>query len=75
MKKTTVYLEPDLDRALARLAANRRISKAEVIRAALRDATRQSGRPRISAIGVARGPGDVADNIDRHLADTGFGGE
>ncbi len=73
MKKTTVYLEPELDRALGRLAATRHISKAEVIRAALRDAARQSERPRISAIGVARGPGDVADNIDRHLSETGFG--
>jgi predicted transcriptional regulator len=75
MKKTTVYLEPELDRALGRLAATRRISKAEVIRAALRDAARQSERPRITAIGLTRGPGDVADNVDRHLAETGFGGE
>lgn len=74
MKKTTVYLELDLDLALARLAAQRRVSKAEVIRAALRDAARQSERPRITAIGLVRGPGDVADNVDRHLADTGFGG-
>jgi len=75
MKKTTVYLEPELDHALARLAAKRRVSKAEVIRAALRDAARQSERPRITAIGLAHGPGDVADDVDRHLADTGFGGE
>jgi predicted transcriptional regulator len=75
MKKTTVYLEPELDYALGRLATKRRVSKAEVIRAALRDAARQSERPRITAIGVANGPGDVADNVDRHLADTGFGAE
>lgn len=73
MKKTTVYLEPDLDRAIDRLAASRRLSKAEVIRAALRDATRQVERPRIGALGVVRGPGDVADNVDRHLGETGFG--
>jgi len=75
MKKTTVYLEPELDHALGRLAAKRRISKAEVIRAALRDAARASERPRITAIGLVRGPGDVADNVDRHLADSGFGSE
>lgn len=75
MKKTTVYLELELDHALGRLAAMRHVSKAEVIRAALRDAARQSERPRITAIGLARGPGDVADNVDRHLAETGFGGE
>lgn len=75
MKKTTVYLEPELDRALDRLAATRRVSKAEVIRAALRDAARHSERPRITAIGLAEGPGDVADDVDRHLAETGFGSE
>lgn len=31
------------------------------------------GRPRISAIGVVQGPGDVADNVDRHLRETRFG--
>lgn len=74
MKKTTIYLEPELDRALGRLAARRHVSKAEVIRVALRDATSRVERPRISAIGLAHGPGDVADNVDRDLAETGFGG-
>lgn len=74
VKKTTVYLDADLDRAIGRLAQRRGISKAEVIRQALRDATRSVRRPKIRAIGVGRGPGDVADDIDRHLADTGFGG-
>lgn len=75
MKKTTVYLEPELDLALGRLATKRRVSKAEVIRDALRDATRHIERPRIAAIGVAHGPGDVADDVDRHLRETGFGAE
>jgi predicted transcriptional regulator len=73
MRKTTIYLEPELDRAVARLAAQRGVSKAEVIRAALREATRRLDRPRITAIGLARGPGDVADDVDRHLRETGFG--
>lgn len=73
MKKTTVYLEPELDRAVGRMAASHGVSKAEVIRVALRAATRQVARPRITAIGVARGPGDVASDVDRHLAETGFG--
>lgn len=75
MKKTTLYLEPELDRALGRLAAQLGQTKAEVIRSALRDAASRIERPRITAIGVAHGPGDVADNIDRHLDGTGFGGE
>jgi predicted transcriptional regulator len=73
VKKTTLYVEPDLDRALTRLAADRGVSKAEAIRAALRDATEHIERPRIKAIGVGSGPGDVADDVDRHLAETGFG--
>ncbi len=73
VKKTTVYLEPELDRAIERLAAREGVSKAEAIRRALRDATRGLGRPRIRAIGVGRGPGDVADDVDRHLSETGFG--
>lgn len=73
VKKTTLYLEPELDRALDRLAAQDGVSKAEAIRAALREATRRVERPRITAIGVAHGPGDVADDVDRHLRESGFG--
>ena len=75
MKKTTLYLEPELDRAIGRLAAKRGVSKAEAIRAALREATSRVERARITAIGVAEGPGDVADNVDRDLTETGFGAE
>ena len=75
MKKTTVYLEPELDRAVGRLADSKGVSKAEAIRVALREATSQVARPRITAIGVTHGPGDVAGDVDRHLAETGFGTE
>jgi hypothetical protein len=71
-KKTSLYLDPDLDRAVARLAAAEGITKAEAVRRALRRAVGEA-RPRISAIGVGEGPGDVADNVDRHLRETGFG--
>jgi len=71
MKKTTVYLEPELDRALDQLAGLRRTSKAEVIRAALHRAVADVERPRITAIGVGRGPGDVADNVDKYLEGLG----
>ncbi len=73
MKKTSLYLEPELDRALARLAEARGVSKAEVIRRSLERAVADVPRVRISAIGVGEGPGDVADDVDRHLRDTGFG--
>jgi predicted transcriptional regulator len=75
VKKTTLYLEPDVDRALGRVAESRGVTKAEVIRTALRDVARGLERPRIRAIGLAHGPGDVADNVDEHLAETGFGSE
>ncbi len=73
MKKTTVYLEAEVDRALDRLARSQGISKAEAIRRALQAAVRGVDRPRITAIGVGEGPGDVAADVDRHLRETGFG--
>jgi predicted transcriptional regulator len=73
MKKTSLYLEPELDEALARLAAERGVTKAEAIRDALRTAVGGVQRPRVTAIGIAEGPGDVAGDIDRHLRETGFG--
>lgn len=72
MKKTSVYLEPDLDRALSRLAEAEGKSKAEVIREALAEKAKESSHPRIKAIGVGQGPGDVSENVDRYLHE-GFG--
>ncbi len=71
MKKTSLYLEPELDRALDQLAAREGVSKAEAIRGALRKAVADVHLARITAIGVGEGPGDVADNVDRYL--DGFG--
>ena len=72
MKKTSVYLEPELDRALDRLAGEQGISKAEAIRAALRKAVEAGKRPRLQAIGIGQGPGDVSENVDKYLSE-GFG--
>ncbi len=71
--KTTVYLDPALDRDLARIARAEGVTKAEVIRRSLSRSVQQADRPRIAAIGVGRGPGDVADDVDRHLSETAFG--
>jgi predicted transcriptional regulator len=73
MKKTSLYLDPETDRALERLARARGITKAEAIRRALDEAVRQVERPRIAAIGVGQGPGDVVEDVDRHLDESGFG--
>jgi predicted DNA-binding protein len=71
VKKTSIYLEPELDRALSRRAEATGVTKAELIRETLRRSV-STGRPRITAIGVIEGPGDVADNVDAYLAE-GFG--
>jgi predicted transcriptional regulator len=73
MKKTSIYLEPSLDRELRLIAEAEGKSKAEVIREALADRVMAaSPQPRIKAIGAfSGGPGDVADNVDRYLE--GFG--
>jgi hypothetical protein len=73
VKKTSLYIEPELDRALMRMAEHEGISKAELIRRTLRAGVMQTPRPRISAIGIGSGPGDVSADIDRHLAETDFG--
>jgi Ribbon-helix-helix protein, copG family len=73
VKKTSVYLDSDLDEALARRAADEGLTKAEFIRRTLAGAVQRPKRPRMS-IGVVRGgPSDVSENVDRYLEETGFG--
>jgi len=74
MKKTSLYIEPDLDRALASLARVEGKSKAQLIRETLAERAAASPTPaRFSAIGVFDGPGDVSSDVDRHLTESGFG--
>jgi hypothetical protein len=73
MKKTSIYIEPDVDRALTRRAAAEGTTKAAVIRQALRDAAGGSLRVKPRARGVFRGSGDLASRADQHLAESGFG--
>jgi hypothetical protein len=73
VKKTSLYLDPDVELALERLAAAEGVTKAEIVRRALAKEAQRSPRPRITAIGVGTGPGDVADDIDEHLRNTDFG--
>ena len=71
MKKTSIYLDPDVDRALSRRAIAEGTTKAALIRAALAEAA--GIRPRPRAVAVFSGPGDLARNVDKYLAETGFG--
>jgi Ribbon-helix-helix protein, copG family len=69
MKKTSIYLDPDVDRALGRRAVAEGTTKAALIRAAL--AVAAGIRPRPRAIAVFSGPGDLSTNVDKYLE--GFG--
>lgn len=73
VKKTSIYLEPELDLALARRAALTGVTKAQFIRDALRAAVGDGTRPRLRAIGVGSGPGWISSDVDRALRETGFG--
>lgn len=73
MKKTSIYLEPSLDEALAKRAADEGLSKAEFIRRSLASVVGRPKRPKLSS-GVYSGDGEsAANNVDRWLAETGFG--
>jgi Arc/MetJ-type ribon-helix-helix transcriptional regulator len=69
MRKTTVYLPDDLKRKVERVAADHRMSEAEVIRAALNEYTaHRPPRPRAGTFSH----GSLADRVDELLRE-GFG--
>lgn len=73
MKKTSIYLEPEIDEALAKRAAEEGLTKAEFIRRGLASLVTRPKRPKLSS-GVYEGDGEsAANNVDRWLAETGFG--
>ena len=67
----SIYVDPEVNRALDRRALAEGTTKAALIRAALAGAAYDRPRPR--AIGVFSGPGDLSTNVDKYLAETGFG--
>ena len=72
MKKTSIYLDPDLDEALARRAADEGLTKAEFIRRTLAGAVQKPRRVKPS-VGVFRSTDglSVRRDIDRMMK--GFG--
>lgn len=69
MKKTSIYLEPDLDTELARVARGDGVTKAELIRRTLRRAVEERPQPQITAIGLDRDPKPVElSPEDREIA-------
>ena len=74
LKKTSIYLDEDLDHGLARKAAEEGITKAELIRRSLEGVVHKPKRPKPKAIGIiSGGPTDVSRNVDKYLRETGFG--
>ncbi len=69
MDKTTVYLPADLRAAVKRVARQRRISEAELIRDSIRSAVRDD-RPRPRG-GLFASGSPIARDADQHLS--GFG--
>lgn len=77
MRRTQIYLEPDLTEALDRLARRRGATRAEVIRSAARrvvsdDAAERHRDPIWGILAVGRprpgGPTDVSVDHDKYLA-------
>jgi ribbon-helix-helix CopG family protein len=73
VKKTSIYIEADVDAALRRRATAEGTTKAELIRAALRAAAGTAIRVKPAAAGVFEGPPDLSERVDDELAATGFG--
>ena len=74
MKKTSIYIQPEVDRALGRRAVAEGTTKAALIRDALTRAAGEGERIRPQAAGVFHGPEDLAESADSYLDRTGFGG-
>jgi len=73
MKKTSIYIEPEVDAALSRRAAAEGTTKAELIRLALRAAAGSALNVKPKAQGAFSGPADLSRTVDEQLAATGFG--
>jgi Arc/MetJ-type ribon-helix-helix transcriptional regulator len=67
--KTSIYLPVELKAGIRRMAQERGVSEAEVIRAAIRDAMAGQRPPPRGALFASGSP--IARDLDRHLE--GFG--
>ncbi len=71
MEKTTIYVPKDLKRAMGRLAAERGVTEAEIVREALRTLTAKATPPRPRLPLFKSGKPDLSEDVDRALE--GFG--
>ena len=72
MKKTSLYLDPDLDDALARRAADEGLTKAEFIRRTLAAAMQKPKRPK-PHVGIFRSTDGLSVRRDWDKMMEGFG--
>ncbi|MHB8718176.1 MAG: ribbon-helix-helix domain-containing protein [Candidatus Dormibacteria bacterium] len=73
MRKSSIYIDEDVDLALTRMAAAEGRSKADLIRDSLRATVAPALRIKPRAAGVFAGPADLAARADDHLTEAGFG--
>ncbi len=66
-KKTSIYLEEEVDQALAELATQEGLTKAEFIRRQLRAAVARPARPRISTAVFSAAAPAWANDLDHEL--------
>lgn len=71
VKKTSIYIDPAVDRALDRKAAAEGTTKAALIRDALAEAAAPTMHVKPWGSGVFAGPGDLSVNVEKYL--DGFG--
>jgi len=74
MKKTSLYIDDEVDRALAVRAAAEGVTKAELIRLTLGAAVATPARVKPRAVALVKdGQPSIARDIDAFLESTGFG--
>jgi hypothetical protein len=74
MKRTTIYLEPELEVLLKLETQRQRRPMAELVREAVQAYVTRAPRPAPPGAGAfASGRSDTADRADEILAGTGFG--
>jgi plasmid stability protein len=74
MKKTSLYIDDSIDRALAVRAAEQGITKAELIRSTLGAVVSGPAKVKPRAVALVKdGKPGIARDIDSYLDETGFG--
>ena len=74
MKRTTIYLDPELEIQLKLEALRQKRPMAEVIREALREQLQKNARPRSDYGGAFdSGHADTAERAEELLGELGFG--